>query len=83
MSEEPAPDPRTRRVPRRDPRPLTRRDVGLSVLAWTTIMGGWFAFVVVDGSIRPVALVLAVGGLFTVIWLLGVLILALFLVDDD
>jgi len=55
----------------------------LLVLAWTSVMGGWFAFVVVDGSIRPVTLVPAVGGLFAVIWLLGVLILGLFLVGGE
>lgn len=46
-------------------------------------MGTWFALVVADSAIRPVALVLAVGALFGVIWLLGLLILGLFLVGGE
>lgn len=53
------------------------------MLVWTAAMGGWFVFTVVNGAIGRTALVLAVGGLFAVIWLLGLLILALFLVGGD
>lgn len=50
------------------------------MLIWSGIMGAWFAVTVVNNGIDRVALVLAVGGLFGVIWLLGLMILALFLV---
>lgn len=53
------------------------------MLAWTVAIAGWFALIVVDGSVRPVSLVAAVGGLFAVIWLLGLMILAFFLVRGD
>lgn len=50
------------------------------MLTWSAVMGGWFALTVVNGAIGRTALVLAVGGgLFGVIWLLGLVILALFL----
>ena len=53
------------------------------MLAWTGAMGGWFALTVINGAIGRTALVLALGGLFAVIWLLGLLILALFLAGGD
>jgi hypothetical protein len=53
------------------------------MLAWSGSMGGWFAFTIVNNDIDRVALVLAVGGLFGVIWLLGLMILALFLVGGE
>ena len=53
------------------------------MLVWSAAMGGWLAFSVVEGAIRPAALVLAVGGLFGVIWLLGLVVLALFLVGAE
>lgn len=53
------------------------------MLVWTVAMGGWFALTVVHGAIGRTALVLAVGGLFAVIWLLGLMILAFFRVAVD
>ena len=53
------------------------------MLAWTGVMGGWFAYTVASAAIRPIGLVLAVGGLFAAIWLFGVLILGLFLVGRN
>lgn len=53
------------------------------MLIWSGIMGGWFALTLVNNAIDRVALVLAVGGLFGVIWLLGLMILALFLVGGE
>lgn len=63
----------------RDPQPLTPRTVGLLMLLWTTLMAGWFLWVAAGGSLRTLALALAVGGLIGAIWLLGVLVLAMFL----
>lgn len=81
-SGQPPADPPTGRPPGRDPRPLTRREVAVLMLVWTIAMGGWFAFTIDNGAIDRTALVLAVGGLFAVIWLLGLLVLGLFLVGD-
>lgn len=53
------------------------------MLVWTAAIGGWFALTVINGAIGRTALVLAVGGLFAVIWLVGMIILALFLVGGD
>lgn len=53
------------------------------MLVWTAAMGAWFAFTVVNGAIGPTALILAVGGLFGVIWLLVLMILTLFLVGGE
>ena len=54
------------------------------MLVWTAAIGGWFAITVLNGAIGGTALVLAVGGgLFGVIWLLGLLILGLFLVGGE
>jgi hypothetical protein len=53
------------------------------MLVWTMAMGGWFAFEVIDSDIRTMTLVLAGGGLLAVISLMGLLILALFLIDAD
>lgn len=83
MSPQPAADPPTGLPPRRDPRPLTRREIGILMLVWTAAMGAWFAFTVVNGAIGRTALILSVGGLFGVIWLLGLIILALFLVGGE
>lgn len=80
--EPPAADPPTDH--RRDPSPLTRREVGFLILIWTVAIGGWFAITVVNSAIGGTALVLAVGGgLFGAIWLLGLLILGLFLVGGE
>lgn len=83
VNEHPAADSSTGRPPTGDARTLTGREVGTLMLIWTAAVGGWFAILVVDGSIRPAALVLAVGGLFALIWLLGMLILGLFLAGGD
>jgi len=81
---QPATNPPTGRPPRRDPIPLTRREVGFLTLIWTVAIGGWFAITLVNGNIGGTALVLAVGGgLFGAIWLLGLLILGLFLVGAE
>lgn len=53
------------------------------MLVWTAAIAAWFAVTVLNGAIGPVALVLAVGGLFAAIWLFGLLILGLFLVGGD
>jgi len=65
--------------PGRDPAPLTGREVAALMLIWTMALGGWYALAVVNGADGPGALVLAAGGLFAVIWLLGLLMLGLFL----
>lgn len=46
-------------------------------------MVGWLAFEVIDSDLRTMALVLAGGGLLTVIWLIGLVVLALFLLDAE
>lgn len=53
------------------------------MLAWSSAMGAWFAFSVATIGIDRPALVLAVGGLLGVVWLLVLLILALFLGGGD
>lgn len=65
--------------PGRDPATLARREVAALMLVWTVVLGGWYVLAVVNGADGPGALVLAVGGLFAVIWLLGLLMLGLFL----
>jgi len=62
----------------RDPAPLARREVAALILVWTLAMGGAYALAA-NGADGPGALILAVGGLFAVIWLLGLLMLGLFL----
>lgn len=82
-SERPGAGPPTDRPPGRDPSVLTRRQVGLLMVAWTLAMVGWLAFEVIDSDLRTMALVLAGGGLLTVIWLIGLVVLALFLLDAE
>ena len=52
------------------------------MLLWTALMAGWFLSVAAGGSLRTLALALAVGGLIGVIWLLGLLVLAMFLASS-
>lgn len=66
----------------RDPKPLRPRTVGLFMLLWTALMTGWFLSVAAGGSLSTPALALAVGGLIGVVWLLGLLVLGLFLVTS-
>jgi hypothetical protein len=66
----------------RDPKPLRPRTVGLFMLLWTALMTGWFLSVAIGGSLSTPALALAVGGLVGVVWLLGLLVLGLFLVTS-
>lgn len=66
----------------RDPKPLRPRTIGLLMLLWTALMAGWFLTVAAGGSLRTLALGLAVGGLIGVIWLIGLLLLGLFLVSS-
>ena len=68
---------------RRDPKPLRPRTVSLLMLLWTALMAGWFLTVAAGGSLRTPALGLAVGGLIGVIWLLGLLVLGLFLASSS
>ena len=53
------------------------------MLVWTAIMASSFGVTVLGGAIGRLALVLAVGGLFAVIWLFGLVILGLFLARGD
>ena len=62
-----------------DPKPLRPRTIGFLMLLWTALMTGWFLSVAAGGSLRTPALALAVGGLIGVVWLLGLLVLGLFL----
>lgn len=62
-----------------DPKPLRSRTIGILMLLWTALMTGWFLSVAAGGSLRTPALALAVGGLIGVVWLLGLLVLGLFL----
>lgn len=50
-----------------DPRPLSGRDVGILMLAWTALVGGWLATTILVEGVRPFALVLAVAGLAGVV----------------
>ena len=69
-----------RDVAGRDPKPLTPRSIGLLLVLWTALMVGWFISVAAGGALSTTAVGLAVGGLIGVVWLLGLLVLALFLV---
>ena len=62
-----------------NPTPLRPRTIGYLMLLWTVLMTGWFLSVAAGGSLRTPALALAVGGLIGVVWLLGLLVLGLFL----
>ena len=53
------------------------------MLVWTIAVGGWLALTLANGAIDRTPLVLAVGGLFAVIWLLGLLIFGLFLAGGE
>lgn len=61
------------------PQPITPRAVGRLMLLWTIVLTGWFASVAANSTVQTVTLALAVAGLFGVIWLLGLLILGLFM----
>lgn len=66
-----------------DPQPLSRRSVGLLMALWTVLMAVWFMVSTADGALRTSTVVLAVGGLIGIVWLLGLLMLALFLVAGE
>ncbi len=66
----------------RDPTPLRPRTIGFLMLSWTALMTGWFLSVAAGDSLSTPALALAVGGLIGVVWLLGLLVLGLFLVSS-
>lgn len=54
------------------------------MLIWTAAVGGWFVVSVLRDGNDGTALVLAVGaGLIGVIWLLGLLVLGLFLLRGE
>ena len=67
----------------RDPKPLRPRTIAFLMLLWTALMIGWFLSVSAGGSLSTPAVTLAVGGLIGVIWLLGLLILGLFLASPS
>ena len=66
-----------------DPKPLRRRTVGLLMVAWTALMLGWFAYIAATAALSTAAVTLAVGGLVGAVWLIGLLMLALFLSTPD
>lgn len=66
-----------------DPTPLRPRTIGFLMLLWTAGMAGWFLSVAAGGSLSTPALAIAVAGLIGVIWLLGLLILGLFLASPS
>ena len=65
------------------PPQLRPRTIGFLLLFWTALMIAWFLSVAADGSLPSPALAVVVGGFIGVIWLLGLLILGLFLVRSD
>ena len=71
------------RVPGRPARPLGPREVGLVMTLWTALMGGWFVWTAAGSTFPTSALALAVLALFAVVWLVGLLILGLFLVAGE
>jgi hypothetical protein len=83
VGEDPSGRPRPDRRERRDPRPLRAREVAFLMFVWTAILASSFGVTVLGGAIGRLALVLAVGGLFAVIWLFGLVILGLFLARGD
>ena len=62
-----------------DPKPLRPRTVGLLMVVWTTLMLGWFAYIAATAALSTAAVTLAVGGLVGSVWLIGLLMLAVFL----
>lgn len=62
-----------------DPTPLRPRTIAFLMLLWTALMTGWLLSVAAGGSLSAPAPALAVGGLIVVVWLLGLLVLGLFL----
>ena len=66
-----------------DPKPLRPRTVGLLMAAWTILMLSWFAYIAATAALSTAAVTLAVGGLVGAVWLIGLLMLALFLSTPD
>lgn len=71
-------EPRIPPTQGREPSLLAPRTMGLAMLLWTGLVAGGFAFVTGNVAIPTVALTLAVGGLFAVVWLFVLVILVLF-----
>lgn len=54
------------------------------MVVWTALMLGWFTYIAASAALSTPALIVAVGGLVGGIWLMGLLMLAVFLgVPDD
>ena len=51
--------------------------------AWTILMLSWFAYIAATAALSTAAVTLAVGGLVGAVWLIGLLMLALFLSTPD
>lgn len=70
---------RARTASQRDSESIRPRTVSVLMLLWTGSMIAWFLSALVGGLLPTPAVALAVGGLIGVVWLLGVLVLSLFL----
>ena len=64
------------------PGPVSRRAVGLLMLTWTALMLAWFLYLGAAGTLTTTGVKLAVGGLVGGVWLIGLLMLAMFLVSS-
>lgn len=53
------------------------------MVAWTALMLGWFAYIAATAALSTAAVTLAVGGLIGGVWLIGLLMLAVFLSPPD
>ena len=61
------------------PKPVSRRAVGLLMLAWTGLILGWFLSLAASGTLVTPGAGVAVGGLVGGVWLIGLLMLAMFI----
>lgn len=60
------------------PGPVPARIVGLLAMLWSLLAAGWFGSIAARGDLRTPAVTLAAGLFITVVWLLGLLVLVLF-----
>lgn len=55
------------------------RAIAVLAAGWSVLAGGWFVSMAARGDLRTPAVALAAGLFITVVWLLGLLMLVLFL----
>ena len=73
-------DPDQHPSPRQSAHPpaVRPRSIGLGMLLWTALAVGSFAYLAVRDPSTP-AVIAAVGGLVAMVWIIGMIMLAMFL----